>query len=71
MLVPGSEETRCWWVSSGLIAENDYNHAASRYKPQVAEELPDEDPVELIREVLAIEREITAGLEKPLEEVEQ
>ena len=36
VLVPGSDETRCWWASSGLIAENDYNHAASRYKPQVA-----------------------------------
>ena len=34
-----------------------------------AETVPDEDPAELIREVLAIEREITAGLEKLLDEV--
>ena len=36
---------------------------------RVAEAVPDEDPAELIREVLAIEREITARLEKLLEEV--
>ena len=71
VLDPGSDEPRCWWAPSGLIGENDYNFAASRYKPQVAEELPDEDPAALIREVLAIEREITAGLEKQLEEVER
>ena len=52
------------------IADNDYNLTASRYKPRVAETVPDEDPAELIREVLAIEREITAGLEKLLGEVE-
>ena len=46
-----------------------YNLTASRYKPRVAEAVPDEDPAELIREVFAIEREITAGLEKLLDEV--
>ena len=51
-------------------AENHYNSTASRYKPRVAEVVPDEDPAELIREVLAIEREITAGLELLLDEVE-
>ena len=71
MLDPGSEEPRCWWAPFDLIAGNDYNLAASRYKPHVAEEVPDEDPAELIREVLAIEREIAAGLEKLLEEVER
>ncbi len=71
VLDPGSEEPRCWWAPFETIAENDYNLTASRYKPRVAEPVPDEDPAELIREVLAIEREITAGLEKLLEEVEQ
>lgn len=46
------------------------NLAAGRYKPQVAEKAPEEDPVGLIREVLAIEREITEGLEKLLKEIE-
>ena len=37
----------------------------------MSEPVPDEDPAELIREVLAIEREIMAGLEKLLVEVEK
>ena len=71
LLGPGTEEPRCWWTLFETIAENDYNLAASRYKPRVAEPVPDENPAELIREVLAIEREITDGLEKLLTEVEQ
>ena len=70
VLDAGSEEPRCWWAPFDAVAENDYNLTASRYKPRVAEAMPDEDPAELIREVLAIEREITAGLEKLLGEVE-
>ena len=46
-----------------------YNLTVSRYKPRRAEAVPDEDPAELMREVLTIEREITAGLEKLLAEV--
>ena len=70
LLDAGSDEPRCWWASFDAVAENDYNLTASRYKPRVAEAVPDEDPAELIREVLAIEREIAAGLEKLLGEVE-
>ena len=51
------------------IAENDLYLAASRYKLRVAEEMPDEDPAELIREVLPIEKEITDGMDKLLKEV--
>lgn len=70
LLDPGMDEPACWWASFETIAENDYNLAASRYKPRVAEPIPDEDPADLIREVLALEREITEGLEKLLKEVE-
>ncbi len=66
---PGTLEPRCWWATLTTIAENDYNLAAGRYKPQIAEKPPEEDPAQLIREVLAIEREITAGLEKLLTDV--
>ncbi|HXG20499.1 MAG TPA: hypothetical protein VNN62_15670 [Methylomirabilota bacterium] len=52
------------------MAENDYNLTAGRYKPQIAEQAPEEDPAKLIREVLGIEREITKGLEKLLQDVE-
>jgi type I restriction enzyme M protein len=70
LLPSGSEEPRCWWASFEAIADNGYNLAAGRYKPQVAEPAPEEDPAELIREVLAIEREIVDGLEKLLKEVD-
>jgi len=70
LLPPGSEEPRCWWATIKTVAENDYNLAAGRYKPQIAEKAPDDDPAELIRETLAIEREIAEGLEKLLREVE-
>ncbi len=70
VLEPGSEPPRAWWAPFETVAENDLNLAASRYKPRVGEKASDEDPAELIREVLAIERQITAGLEKLLEEIE-
>jgi len=70
ILEPASAEPRSWWAAFETVAENDFNLAASRYKPRVAEEVPDEDPAELIREVLDIEREITEGLEKLLGEIE-
>jgi type I restriction enzyme M protein len=71
LLPPGSEEPRCWWASIKTVAENDYNLAAGRYKPQIVEKAPEEDPAELIRETLAIEREIAEGLERLLKEIEQ
>lgn len=70
LLPPGSEEPRCWWTTVEGVAENDYNLAAGRYKPQVAEKPPEEDPADLIRETLALEREIVNGLENLLKDVE-
>ena len=70
VLDPGSDEPRAWWAPFETLAENDFNLAASRYKPRVAEEVPQEDPAELIRDVLGIEKEITAGLERLLTEVQ-
>lgn len=70
LLEPGSDEPRCWWAQVKRIEEENYNLAAGRYKPQIAENAPEEDPAELIGEVLAIEKEIASGLEKLLKEVE-
>lgn len=70
LLAPGSEESRCWWAPIETIADNDYYLAAGRYKPQVAEKAPEEDPVKLIRDVLGIEQSIAQGLEKLLQDVE-
>lgn len=70
VLDPGSDEPRCWWASFERITEGNLGLSASRYKPVVADETPHEDPAVLIREVLAIEKEITLGLEQLLSEVE-
>jgi len=70
LLDAGTPEPTCWWAKVETIAENDYNLGAGRYKPQTIENAPQEDPADLIRETLAIEREIAGGLEKLLKEVE-
>lgn len=70
ILEPDSEEPKCWWVSFDTIEAGDFNLTASRYKPQIGEKVPDDDPADLIREVIAIEKEITAGLKKLLKDVE-
>ena len=71
LLDAASDERHCWWARFDTIAENNFNLAASRYKPRVADPVPDEDPGELIRRVLAIEKEIAVRLENLLREVEQ
>ena len=70
LLDPGSDMPKCWWASVKAIIANDYNLAAGRYKPQIAEAASEEDPADLILEVLEIERNITNGLESLLAEVE-
>lgn len=70
MLPTGSEEPKCWWADYEVIEGSDYNLTASRYKPQIGEQVLNEDPADLIREVLDIELKITGGLEKLLKDVE-
>jgi len=70
-LPAGSEEPACWWAPVDAIADNDYNLAARRYRPRVGQDAPDEDPVELIEEVLELERELVSGLEKLLADVRE
>jgi type I restriction enzyme M protein len=70
VLKPGSDEPHSWWATHKLLAENEFNLAAARYKPRVGETVVEEDPAQLIREVLEHEREIQDGLEKLLADVE-
>lgn len=70
LLDPGSKQPRSWWADIETIAANDYNLAAGRYKGQVADDVLDDDPVELINEVLVIERQISSELEDLLQDVE-
>ncbi len=71
LLEPGSEAPLCWWATVKTIAGNDCNLAAGRYKPMVTEAAPDDDPAELIQEVLDIEKDITKGLAKLLMEIKK
>ena len=71
VLDPGSEEPHCWWASIEMLADSEFNLTASRYKPLVGDDGPDEEPADLIRDVLVIEKEIAEGLGKLLAELEQ
>ncbi len=70
LLAAGEPEPTCWWSTAEAIAQHDFNLASGRYKPQVHQAAPEEDPADLIRQTLAIEKEISSGLEKLLKEVE-
>ena len=70
VLPPGSEEPHSWSAPLDRIVDTDFNLAASRYKPYVAEAIPEEDPAELIREVLVTEKKIADGLETLLKEMQ-
>ncbi len=70
VLKPGSPEPKCWWAEYERIADSDANLSASRYKPTAGEDVSDDDPAELIREVLGLEKCLVDGLEKLLTEVE-
>lgn len=69
ILKPESEDPKCWWVPYDIIEAGDFNLTAGRYKPQIGEEVQDEDPADLIREVIAVEKEIGKDLEKLLKDV--
>ena len=70
VLPAGNDEVRCWWATIRSIVENEYNIAAGRYKPQIADKAPNDEPTELIRETLIIEREIIEGLESLRRKIE-
>ena len=52
-------------MDTKTLKENDFNLAAGRYKPPPPEKAPEEDPQELINEILIVDGDITSGL-KPL-----
>jgi len=64
LLEPDSDMPRCWWADADLISANDFSLAAGRYKPQVGEKPPEEDPIDIVNSVLDIENKITEGLKK-------
>ncbi len=71
ILKPGSKAPKCWWAPLDSVADSNFGLAASHYKPRVGENVPQEDPTELIRHVLEIEEEIAEGLTRLLAEIDQ
>jgi type I restriction enzyme M protein len=65
----GGTAPMCWWASIQSIREKDYNLAAGPYRPQVAEVVPEGDPIQLIDEVLEIDRELTNSLQQLQQEI--
>lgn len=70
ILEHGSDEPKCWWTNVDKIGENDYNLSAGRYKPQITQKVSDENPVELIKDVIELENKITGKLNKLLKDIE-
>jgi type I restriction enzyme M protein len=69
LLPHDANEPRCWWATRDLLAAADYNLGAGQWKPRVAEKTSDQDPRELVEEVLTLERQIVAGLDKLTKEL--
>jgi type I restriction enzyme M protein len=63
LLPYGSEEPTCWSATKQQLADADYNLGAGQWKPRVADKVSDEDPRELIEDVLGDYRKIVEGLE--------
>ena len=53
-----------WFATRKQMVEEEYNLTASRYKPVVADETVHEDPKAIVKEVLALEDEISEGLKR-------
>jgi len=69
LLPHGTDEPTCWWATREKLAEGDYNLGAGQWKPRVAEKTRDEDPRDLVTEVLGDYRKVVAGLEKLMSEL--
>ena len=69
LLPHGSDEPTCWWVTKEKLTEADYSLGAGQWKPRVTEKSSDENPCELVAEVLAEYRQVVTGLEKLLAEL--
>lgn len=71
LLAHGSDEPTCWWTTREKLVEGDYNLGAGQWKPRVAEKSSDEEPSQLVAEVLSDYRTVVVGLERLLKEMPQ
>ena len=71
LLTHGTVEPTCWWTTRERLVEADYNLGAGHWKPRVAEKTNEDDPRELVAEVLVDYRQLVTRLEKLLEGLEE
>jgi type I restriction enzyme M protein len=69
LLPHGRVDPTCWWTTKQQLTDSDFNLGAGQWKPRVIEKTSDEDPRELVSEVLGDYRTIVAGLERLLVEL--
>jgi type I restriction enzyme M protein len=69
LLPHSSEEPSCWWTTRQKLADAEYNMGAGQWKPRVAEKASDEDPKEIVADVLKDYRVVVEGLEKLIMEL--
>jgi type I restriction enzyme M protein len=69
LLPSGSVPPRSWWAPRRAVAVNGFRLEPARYRPRVAAPAPAEDPRDLIREALRIERDIVSDLEELLDQI--
>lgn len=64
LLPQGNEEPNCWWTTKERLAEADYNLGAGQWKPRVAEEASDEDPLDLLKDARRDYLRVAIGLRR-------
>lgn len=69
LLESDSAMPKCWWADAEMISGNDFSLAAGRYKPQIGEKPPEEDPKELIGDIVNLEKQIIEDLNNLLEKL--
>lgn len=64
LLEAGATEPSCWWASIDRIADTGYSLSAATYKPSLPSRSNEEDPLELVDQLLEFETAITNGLQE-------
>lgn len=64
LLVAGATEPSCWWAAMDRIADTGYSLSAATYKPSMPCRSNEEDPLELVDQLLELETAITTGLQE-------
>jgi type I restriction enzyme M protein len=62
LIAQGLEDPKSWWVTIKNIEINSYNLAATSYRPHKVEAVPNDDPVDLIDQVVKMEQQMIDGL---------